>query len=154
MKYTKNVGMSGAWLKASEVENGTKAKLVSETVRSESQFKDKEGNAKTQDVAKIRVQNHPEPYNVSINRASLNGLIEAFGEESKDWCSQTLTIQTEKVVVAGKRVTVLYLVPEGFVLKENEEGYVNIVRANESAPATVPSVDLDNDESSPNEIPF
>jgi hypothetical protein len=32
------------------------------------------------------------------------------------------------VVVAGKRVTALYLIPEGFEKRENAEGYVEIVK--------------------------
>jgi hypothetical protein len=112
MKYTKSAG--GPWAKGSEIANGTKAKLVSETVRSESAFKDKEGNPKMQDVAKVRFEGKDEPMNVNLNRATIYGLIDAFGEESQSWTGHTLTVHTEKVVVGGKRVTALYLVPQGF----------------------------------------
>src|SRR5271163_4267813 len=99
MKYTKSAG--GPWAKASEITNGSKAKIVSETVRSESAFKDKEGNPKMQDVAKVRFEGKDEPMNVNLNRATIYGLIDAFGDESQAWTGHTLTVHTEKVVVAG-----------------------------------------------------
>src|ERR1700722_18313925 len=99
-KYTKTIG--GAWAKGSEITNGTKAKIVSETVHSESQFKDKNGNPKMQDVAKVRFDGKEEAMNMNLNRATIYGLIDAFGEESKEWCGPVLTAHTEKTTVAGK----------------------------------------------------
>lgn len=126
MKYNKSAG--GPWAKGSELVSGTKAKIVSETVRSESAFKDDKGNPKMQDVAKIRFEGKEEPMNVNLNRATIYGLIDAFGEESQGWTGHTLTVHTEKVVVAGKRVTALYLIPDGFEIRETPEGYVEIAR--------------------------
>jgi hypothetical protein len=129
-KYTKTIG--GAWARGADITQGTKAKIVSETVHSESQFKDKNGAPKMQDVAKVRFEGKEEAMNVNLNRATIYGLIDAFGEESKEWIGKVLTVHTEKVVVGGKRVTALYLVPEGFEVKENSEGYVEIVRTGDS----------------------
>jgi hypothetical protein len=131
MKYSKSAG--GPWAKASELTSGSRAKLISETERKESQFKDKNGNPKMQDVAKVRFEGKDEALNVNLNRATIYALIDAFGEESKDWMGRTLTVQTEKAVVAGKRVTVMYLVPDGFEVQEDTEGYVQIVRTGEKA---------------------
>lgn len=129
-KYQKSIG--GTWAKAAEIQNGTKARIISETTHSQSQFKDKEGNARMQDVAKVRFDGKEDTLNVNLNRATIYGLIDAFGEESKDWMNKVLTVHTEKVVVAGKRVTAMYLVPEGFAAKENSEGYLEIVRTGDS----------------------
>jgi hypothetical protein len=147
-KYTKSAG--GPWAKASEIQNGTKAKLVSETVRSESQFKDKEGNPKMQDVAKVRFEGKDEPMNINLNRATIYGLIDAFGEESQAWTGKTLIVHTEKVVVGGKRVTALYLVPEGFEVRENSEGYIEIVRMGSDSAAAAPA----KDDINADDIPF
>jgi hypothetical protein len=153
MKYTKSSSFGGPWAKASEIASGTKAKIVSETVRSESQFKDKNGNAKMQDVAQIRFQGKEEAFNINLNRATLNGLIEAFGEESVDWTNKVLTVHTEKVVVGGKRVTALYLIPEGFEVRENDEGYIEIARIG-SETATPKGIEYPHEEINPDDIPF
>ncbi len=61
-----------------------------------------------------------------------------------------LTVHTEKVVVGGKRVTALYLVPEGFEVRENAEGYIEIVRiGSDVQKGTAPK-----DEINPDDIPF
>src|ERR1035437_3352143 len=103
MKYSKQNSVSGKWTKASELTNGVKAKIVSETVPTASQFKDDAGNPKNQDVAKVRFENIQEPMNVSLNRATVNGLIEAFGEDSTGWMNKYLVVQTEKMIVGGDR---------------------------------------------------
>lgn len=124
MIYEKQTSVTGGWLKGADVVSGTKAKLVSECVATESVY---EGKPRTQNVAKIRLQGDDgEPKNININKPSINALIEAFGKDSNDWCNKTLTIQTEKVVIAGKRVTAMYLVPEGFEVTEDAGGYIQI----------------------------
>ena len=127
MQYKKNVNIGGAWVKGKDVVSGAKAKLVSETTPQESQFQNKDGSKKMQDVAKIRFENDQNVYNISLNRASIEGLIEAFGEDSKSWVNKLLITHTEKVVVGGKRVVALYLVPEGFVLEEDSDGYMHVI---------------------------
>ena len=105
-----------------------------------------------QDVAKIQFKGAPEPLNISINRASINALVEAFGEDSTAWMNKTLTALTEKVVVAGKRVVALYLVPDGYELGEDAGGYVKIVKHGVNlaeGEAEYPGDDLD-----PNQIPW
>lgn len=134
-KYQKQVSMGGAWVKASEIQSGTRAKLVSETVPQPSQFLDKNGVAKTQDVAKIRFEGGSEPLNISLNRATINALVDAFGEDSANWQGHTLTSETEKVKVAGKTVFALYLLPEGYVKTDDANGYTVIVKkGNEPTP--------------------
>lgn len=128
-KYTKTIG--GAWAKGSDLTSGMKAKIVSETTHSESKFTNKDGTAKYQDVCKVRFEGKEEPLNVNLNRATIYGLIDAYGDESQAWTGHPLTVHTEKVVVAGKRVTALYLIPEGFEVRETPDGYVEIARKGE-----------------------
>ncbi len=145
MKYTKQSSVGGAWAKAQDLKPGTKAKIVSETNPTPSSFLDKNGNPKVQDVAKVRFEGVQDVLNVSLNRATINGLVDAFGEDSKDWQNHPLTVETEKVRVAGKAVTALYLVPEGYEKIDDQNGYALIVKAgasDETAPIN------------PDDIPF
>lgn len=128
MQYKKQASVSGKWVKASELKSGTRAKIVAETVPTPSQFKDENGTQKMQDVTKIRFEGVEDAMNINLNRATINGLIEAFGEDSKDWIGKYLTVHTEKMVVGGKRVTALYLLPEGFEASEDDGGYMVVVR--------------------------
>jgi hypothetical protein len=70
MKYSKSTG--GPWAKGSDITSGTKAKIVSETVHSESRYKDeKTGASKFQDVAKVRFEGKEEALNTNLNRATI-----------------------------------------------------------------------------------
>ena len=53
-------------------------------------------------------------------------MIDAFGTNSINWQGKHLTVMTEKVVVGGKRVTAAYLIPEGYEMGEDANGYVVI----------------------------
>lgn len=128
MKYTRQVSLGGAWAKASELKSGIKAKIVSETINQPSTFLKPDGSPKTQDVAKVRFEGVTEPLNVSLNRCTINALVDAFGEDSTDWQGHTLTVETEKVRVAGKAVTALYLLPEGYIKTDDENGYAVVVK--------------------------
>lgn len=160
MKFTKNGGTQGAWLDKKELRTGDILKLVSEA-------KEVEGQNGKQVVAKCRLKGGPEEAkNVSINSPSKNALIEAFGEDSKDWVDKLLTVNIEKMMIGGKRVIALYLVPEGFELKEDDEGYVKVLRQDgtdapvATDPADMPAVvgnsapEYPEEDINPDDIPF
>jgi hypothetical protein len=154
MRYTKSSTVSGAWVKASEVVSGTKCKLVAETIPSESTY---EGKVIKNNSSKIRFQGEEgEAKNVNVNRPSINGLIDAYGEDSKDWIGKVLTAQTEKMLVGGKRVTALYLIPEGFEMKEDENGYIVISKIGVQTEArnSVNGLDYPSEEINAEDIPF
>jgi hypothetical protein len=151
MDYS-NVARSGAWAKAADLTEGTRAKIIDECTRVESQFKDeKTGEAKKQDVCKVRFKGKPEALNVNLNRATIRGLVDAFGSDSKEWIGKVLAVHTEKTTVAGRRVTALYLFPEGFEVGEDAEGYMQISRKGEAPAATTPD---DGSYINPDDIPF
>lgn len=125
MKYQKMNQVTGDWAKTSELTAST-ARIVSETTPQPSQFQNKDGSVKNQDVCRVSFDGG-EALNVSLNRATLNGLIDAFGEESADWKDKELKVETEKMRVAGKAVTALYLIPEGYKRIDDENGYATIV---------------------------
>jgi len=85
-----------------------------------------------------------EEKNFGLNRATINGLIVAFGDDSALWTGQVLTAEMEKVRVAGKAVTAVYLAPEGYERMDDENGYTVIVKKDTQvgAPEEVPSVDF------------
>lgn len=128
VKYQKQTSVTGNWVKAAELKNGIRAKLVSETTPQPSQFLDSKGNAKTQDVAKVRFEGMNEVFNVSLNRATVNALVDAFGDESSKWQGNYLKVETEKVRVAGRAVTALYLIPDGYEKVDDANGYAMIIK--------------------------
>jgi len=166
MKYTSNTGAGGAWVDKKVLSTGQRAKIVSETKPQASNYKDKNGNPTTQDVAKVRFEGLPEAVNVNINKPNIAALIEAFGDDSTNWQGHYLTVELEKVRIGGKAVTALYLIPEGYKKMDDENGYAVVVKADvkeniqtpPSAPATtIPTrgdVEYPKDDIDPNDIPF
>ena len=152
--YQKSVSVSGEWIKGKDIVSGTKAKLTAETNPMPSQFTNKDGSVKMQDASKIKVQGSTGEMNISINRASINALVDAFGEDSKQWIGKILTLITEKVSVGGQRKTALYLVPEGFEVGEDEGGYVVIKRVGEKVQADEPPAEIYEEEIKADQIPF
>ena len=128
MQYKKREITTGAWLNKSVLAEGMRAKLVSETKPILSNFKDKDGNPQFQDVAKILIEGTAESVNTNLNRATLEGLIDAFGDDSVNWQGKVLTIETEKMRIAGKAVIAMYLIPEGYKRIDDENGYASIVK--------------------------
>lgn len=145
MKYQRQNTTIGAWVKADQIQSGTRAKLVSEVKPQPSSFIDKNGNPKTQDVAKVKFEGAEEALNISLNRATLNGLVDAFGEDSVNWQNKILTVETERVRVSGKAVTALYLIPEGYKKIDDNNGYAVIVKID---------VNPELGEANPDDIPF
>ena len=142
MLYEKSSNVFGKWVKGSEIQSGISGKLVSETEPKPSQFKNKDGSTKMQNVAKIQIEGGSEPLNISINNASINALIDAFGKESGKWQGNNLTIETEKVRVGGKAVVAVYLIPAGYEKRDDSNGYAVIGKIGEEV-GELPEVDLD-----------
>lgn len=154
--YKKQSMIGGKWAKAAELANVKRAKIVSEAVPQASSFINKDGSSKTQDVCKVQFEGMTEALNVSLNRATINGLVEAFGEDSKAWQGQYLSVETEKMRVAGKAVTALYLIPKGYKRIDDENGYAMIVPESskeDQIAANVPPLD-DEDLKVESEVPF
>jgi len=159
MKYAKKVSFAqGAWVKISEIESGTTAKIISEATPQPSQFLNKDGSPKSQEVAKVLFKGFSEPLNVSLNNATINGLIDCLGEDSKDWMNKELNVETEKVRVAGKAVVALYLIPENYEKTDDDSGYAVIRKIGEGLPTeskeeNIPVINED-EEIDPKDIPF
>jgi len=126
MKY-QIVKSSGAWVDKASLKNGTRAKIISETRNEPSKFLNTDGSPKMQDNCKVQFEGATEAVNISLNRATLNALVEAYGEDSLNWMNKTLTVEVEKMRVAGKAVIALYLIPKGFKKIDDADGYAIIV---------------------------
>lgn len=120
----------GAWVKGEELKTGDRIELVGECTLQEGQFKDKEGNPKKQNVAKVRVNSENETKNININWTSINGLIAAYGNESKDWIGKPITADVREQMVGDKLLDVIYLIPEGFEMRKNADKKLEIVKVN------------------------
>src|SRR3990167_1040019 len=148
-KYSKQNFVGGAWIKKGEVVSGTKAKLVSETEPQPSNFKNDKGEIQMQDVAKIRLEGASEAVNISLNRATISGLVDAFGEDSKNWIGKPLTVITERSTYGGKRGYSIYLLAEGYKIEEDENGYLVIVNPNKESVSVAEEGETINTDSIP-----
>jgi hypothetical protein len=145
MEYTKSVG--GAWLDADSLTSGVKIKITSECVRQDSKFKDKEGNTKTENIAKVRVQGADAEVNMRINWASIYALMDAFGTDSKNWVGKVLTAKTLEAMVGDSMRTIVYLIPEGFELAKIDKKMI-IRKVGE------PTVDVGDEGEDLSDLPF
>ena len=145
-QYTPSSDVRGAWAKGKELKEKkiARAKILTEAKPQPSSFTDKNGNPKTQDVCKVKFDGLEEELNMSLNKATIGGLIKAFGTDSKDWVGKVLSVETETVRVAGKANIAVYLIPAGYVKVDDEGGYAVIVKEGEED--EVPTIDLDEPE--------
>lgn len=155
MKYQKSSTVTGAWAKGADLKSGITAKIVSEASPQPSQFLDAKGNPKTQDVAKVRFEGVADPLNVSLNRATINGLVDAFGDDSKNWQGHPLRVETEKVRQAGRSGYSIYLIPAGYIKIDDQNGYAMIVKdQDQNSPEIGGHVEDNIPVINPEDIPF
>lgn len=131
MKVNRSSNSGGAWLNKETIQNGDQLKIVTEAQLVE-------GQNGAQLVAKVRERGGSDSVNVSINNTTKNALIEAYGDDTKDWVNKIVTAAKERAVIAGKRSTILYLIPEDYELQEGADGFMTITRsAVQVAPTSV-----------------
>jgi hypothetical protein len=154
MEYNKSRG--GKWTDIAQLKDGSRAKIIDECMRQDSQFKDEEGNAKVENVAKVRYEGMPEAMNTRINWTSITALIDAYGKDSKQWIDKVLTVRLIRALVAGKMRSILYFVPEGFELAEDAEGKMEIRKVGAAAESreVLAATDQPTDDINPDDIPF
>jgi hypothetical protein len=158
MEYSKARG--GKWTDVKQLKDGMKARILDECVRQESSFKDEDGNAKTENIAKVQFQGIAEPLNTRLNWTTIGGLIDAFGKESTEWIGHVLTVRIMRALVGGTMRSIVYLVPDGFELGENDEGRLEVRRADDvarepaAASASSSGIDYPKDDINPDDIPF
>jgi hypothetical protein len=154
--YEKQEFISGKWADKAELyeKRVGKARILSETNPETSSFKNEDGSPQIQHVCKAQFAGYTEPLKISLNRATINALVDAFGKSSKDWQGQVLGVEVDKL--PGKKFP-LYLIPQGYERVEDENGYSVIQKKGAKAePAGKTPIDavngsLDTDLSN---IPF
>lgn len=168
MLYQKSSGTGGPWLDKSQVRNGQKFAILTEAKPIEEIYK---GEQNIRNTVKVKVEGMQEPQNYDLNKPTIAGLIDAFGEDSKAWIGKVLYAHTEKVRVAGRAGIMVILYPEGFKVQDDEGGYAVVVPENTppvgapqapaaagfapAGPATVPGTTVEYpEEINPEDIPF
>lgn len=159
MRYESQEFVGGKWAKASELSTIKRAKIINEVKPVPGRFLNDDGSVKMQDVAKVMFEGLKEPLNVNLNKATISGLIKAFGNDSAHWVNKPLSVETEKMRVAGKAVTALYLIPSGFELVNDDEGYAKIqsIGAETEQPAVneeIPVVQVEEETPDISQVPF
>ncbi len=117
--------LRGNWIKPAMVNTGDRAVIASEVEGRESRFRDNEGNLQTQFVGMVRIADGKE-YLWRFNRTTLDGLIDAFGNETSVWIGKEVQIIKDKVMVGGRKKDALFLAADGYVLIEDSEGYMHM----------------------------
>ena len=154
-EYQVQSKVSGQWAKGEALMDSKKAMIVTECLPIPSQFQNKDGSVKMQDVAKVKFEGVNEPLNLSFNRASIGAMVEAFGSDSKKWVNQVVKVEVEQMRVAGKKVFAIYLIPDGFVKTDNEDGYAVISRVTDDIPTVgVPDNTNSTGEIDISKVPF
>lgn len=141
MQYQKDESVRGDWLRASELASGTQLKIVAETKTNPN------GKFGPEEVTQVKVKGFEGVKNVRLNKTTLNAFVDAWGGESKTWIGKVVTAHPDKQTISGRRVVVLYLVPEGYQLTEDATGYVVITKGGEFLEDETAPID-------PSEIPF
>jgi len=167
MLYQKSSGTGGPWLDKSTVYNGQKFAILTEAKPIEEIYK---GETNIRNTVKVKVEGGAEPLNYDLNKPTIAGLIDAFGEDSRAWIGKVLRAHTEKVRVAGRAGIMVILYPEGFKVQDDDNGYAVVVPENtpepsknsapaaQAAPAAGPTIAGTSvpypDEINPEDIPF
>lgn len=156
MNIEKSGGVGGSWIDKKALKSGDLIKLTSEAEWVPSSLNPEE----KQLVAKCKVKGMDGEFNIAINSPSRNGLIDAFGKETKDWIGKLLTAAVETGIFAGKRGVMLNLVPENYVVGEDAAGFI-IIRPKVEPPKVVSggysvasSTALEEADINPEDIPF
>lgn len=104
MRYTKKVSVGAFAKKGVDINNGDMITIANEGKQIPSAF-DPE---KTQDVFLVKLKTGEEK-NINVNQTSMNGLIDAFGDDSLNWIGKEVKCHLITQNVSGKFVKVLYI---------------------------------------------
>jgi len=111
MKIVKKVSVSGEFAKKGEdIVQGDIVKIFDAGNVTEGQFG-------TQHIFQIETKNGVK--NVGFNQTSLNGLVDAYGEDTEGWVGKDAEVHILDQVVAGKRAKVAYFGQPGAELDDN-----------------------------------
>lgn len=98
--YQKKVSVGSFLKKGEDIKDGDIVTILDEG-------KQVEGNFGTQDLFMVRTASNVDG-NVSFNTTTINCLIDAFGEDSKNWVGKQVKVWAIRSNVQGKMVNVFY----------------------------------------------
>jgi hypothetical protein len=134
MIYKKNTSPIGKFIDKQLLKNGMKAVILNETMSYPSKFTNpKTGEQQMQHIAKIKVEGIEGEFNTNLNMTTIKGLINAFGEESKNWQGNSLTVEV-KDTINGLAV---FLLADGYKLVRNEDKYLDIIKTTQQEQLSV-----------------
>lgn len=124
MKYTKKVSVGNFLKKGTDIKDGELLEIANEG-------KEFQGEFGTQNI--FLVKTNEQEGNVSFNQTSINGLIDAYGDDSVAWIGKKVKAHKIKQNVAGKFIDVWYfahpeaeLTEQGFIMgKSNDIPVIN-----------------------------
>ena len=138
MIYQKKVSVGAFAKKGIDYKDGDTLTIANEGKQVVGQFGE-------QDVFLVKLPNGEEK-NINVNQTSLNGLVDAYGADSKQWIGKEVKVHLISQNVSGKFVKVAYishplasLTEDGFVLP---------------TPTSATPSDYPKEEINPNDIPF
>lgn len=95
-----------------DIQNGDKVKILSEGETTTGQYGDKQ-------TFKIETRNGEKK--CDFNQKTPNVLIDAYGDEDKEWVGKELNVILKKDTIGGKKVIIAYIVPDGWKLDDYGE---------------------------------
>jgi hypothetical protein len=131
MQVQKKISVQGEWAKVRQDINDKDIL----TILNEGQITP--GDYGDRNVFKLKTQNGEKI--LSFNQTSMNYLIDAFGNETKNWVGKEIKAWIIKINVSGKLKDVIYLTAPDWIM--GSDGFI-------------PSPDIKQDEIHPEEIPF
>lgn len=151
--YTKKVTVGGAYAKKkayeyegkkfdADIKDGDIIKVISQGTAVPGVYGD-------QHVFKIRTRNGDK--NFAFNQTTINNLIDAYGEDDKNWMDKDVKVWVIKAMVSGKMSLVAYLShPDA---EMDDEGRFKNPHTKEQG-EDVDAVEYPEDEINPDDIPF
>ena len=134
MRYTKKISSGRFFKKGEDIKDGDTATIANEGKQEEGQFG-------TQNLFLIKLPNEEEGQ-VSFNQTSLNNLIDAYGDDSKNWIGKEVKVFMIKMSVSGKIRSVYFFLHPASVL-DDETGEFSIGDKKDDG---IPVINTDIDE--------
>jgi hypothetical protein len=127
MKYTKRTSVGSFLKKDEDIKNGDIVEIASEG-------KQVEGTYGMQDIFLVKTKDGNEG-NINFNQTTINGLIDAYGDDSVNWIGKEVKATKIKQNVAGKFLDVWYfshpeaeLTDNGFVLVNKKDNGIPVIQ--------------------------
>lgn len=111
MLYEKKLSAGPFAKKGEDYKDGDILTIANEGKKVQGQFGE-------QDVFLVKLPSGDEK-NISVNQTSINGFIDAFGKDSKNWIGREIKVHLINQNVSGKFIKVTYLAHPEAILTEN-----------------------------------